>query len=146
VVAATNKDIRKEIDAGRFREDLYHRLAVIIIQVPSLNDRKGDIPLLAEHFIESVCNEYGRPRKQLTPEAVRLLQEMDWTGNIRELRNVVERLIILSDQEITGEDVQAYVAPTMKKANAMKNLFDEFDDWESLRAFMEVEFKKYKNS
>lgn len=142
VVAATNKDLRREIEAGRFREDLYHRLAVIIIQVPALNDRKEDIPLLAEHFIESVCNEYGRPRKSISPDAVRLLQDMDWTGNIRELRNVIERLIILSDQEITADDVQAYVAPTMRTHDTLRSLFEQFDSLESVLSFVEGEYKK----
>lgn len=142
VIAATNKDLRKEIEAGRFREDLYHRLAVIIIQVPALNDRKEDIPLLAEHFIESVCNEYGRPRKGITAEALKLLQEMDWTGNIRELRNVIERLIILSDVEITGSDVQAYVAPTMRPHNTLRDLFEQFGSLDAVLEFVQAEYKK----
>ncbi len=111
VLAATNKDLRREIEAKRFREDLYHRLAVIIIEVPPLNDRRGDIPMLVEHFIELICNEYGIASKKVTKEALVALQNVNWTGNIRELRNVVERLIILSGNEITAEDVINYVGP-----------------------------------
>ncbi len=111
VLAATNKDLREEIDAKRFREDLYHRIAVIIIEVPPLNDRRGDIPMLVEHFIEQICGEYGIASKKTTKEALVALQNVNWTGNIRELRNVVERLIILSGNEITAEDVLNYVGP-----------------------------------
>ncbi len=105
VVAATNKDLRAEIEKGNFREDLYHRLSVIVIDVPSLNDRKDDIPILAEHFLDLICEESGMPKKAYTPEALKQLQKVNWTGNIRELRNVVERLIILSDKKITDKDV-----------------------------------------
>ncbi len=111
VVAATNKDLRHEIAAGRFREDLYHRLAVIIIPVPALNERREDIPMLVEHFNRLVCEEYGIAVKPIQPEAMTLLQKVNWTGNIRELRNVVERLIILSGAEISMADVQRYVLP-----------------------------------
>lgn len=111
VVAATNKDLRKEIEAGNFREDLYHRLAVILIHVPSLNERRDDIPLLAEHFMTMVCSEHGISRKSFSKEALASLQELNWTGNIRELRNIVERLIILGGQEITGEDVRLFANP-----------------------------------
>jgi two-component system nitrogen regulation response regulator NtrX len=142
VIAATNKDLRKEIAEGRFREDLYHRLAVIIIQVPSLNDRKDDIPLLVEHFVESVCNDYGRSIKKVQPDAIKLLQEMDWTGNIRELRNVIERLIILSDAEITLSDVQNYVSPTMQKFNQIGSLIAQFDSLENLLSLIKSEWEK----
>ena len=108
IIAATNKDLRKEIEAGRFREDLFHRLAVIIIHVPSLNERRDDIPLLANHFIGMVCNEHGIPRKKFDDKALQELQKTDWTGNIRELRNIVERLIILCGDVITGEDVKMF--------------------------------------
>jgi len=114
VVAATNKDLRKEIEEGRFREDLYHRLAVILIHVPSLNERRGDIPLLAEHFMTMVCAEHGIPRKSYTEDALLALQQTDWSGNIRELRNIVERLIILCDNAITGEDVKMFANPRAK--------------------------------
>lgn len=111
VVAATNKDLRKEIEAGRFREDLYHRLAVILIHVPSLNDRREDIPLLAEHFLTLVCTEHGIPRKQFTEDALEALKQTNWTGNIRELRNIVERLVILCGDKITGNDVSLFGNP-----------------------------------
>ena len=115
VIAATNKDLRKEIEAGRFREDLYHRLAVILIHVPALNDRRDDIPLLSEHFLTMVCAEHGIPRKNFTDDALDALKNTDWSGNIRELRNIVERLVILCGQTITGEDVKLFANP---KANA----------------------------
>lgn len=108
VLAATNKDLRKEISEGRFREDLYHRLAVILIHVPSLNDRKEDIPVLANHFIQLICSDHGIPCKTLNQSALSALQKVNWTGNIRELRNIIERLVILCDQEIDGKDVQKY--------------------------------------
>ena len=111
VLAATNKDLREEIANGRFREDLYHRLAVIVVQVPSLNERKEDIPLLIEHFNRRIADEYGHAPKTFTQEAIEALQAHDWTGNIRELANVVERLLILCDQKVTGEEVVQYVYP-----------------------------------
>ena len=111
VLAATNKDLRKEIAEGRFREDLYHRLAVILIHVPSLNDRKDDIPLLAEHFLTSICQEHGIAKKSFAPKAIKALQNVDWTGNIRELRNIIERLIILCGNEIQEEEIQIYANP-----------------------------------
>ena len=142
VIAATNKDLRKEINEGRFREDLYHRLAVIIIQVPSLNDRKDDIPMLVEHFVESVCNDYGRSVKKVQPDAIKLLQEQDWTGNIRELRNVIERLIILSDAEITLSDVQNYVSPTMQKFNQISSLVSQYDNLDDLLSEIKAEWER----
>lgn len=108
VVAATNKNLKEEIKENRFREDLYHRLAVILIEVPSLNDRREDIPLLIDFFTEKISQEQGTARKNFTKDAIELLQEYDWTGNIRELRNVVERLIILGGKEITIEDVKLF--------------------------------------
>ncbi|HEX8270330.1 MAG TPA: sigma-54 dependent transcriptional regulator, partial [Flavobacterium sp.] len=110
VVAATNKDLKKEIDEGRFREDLYHRLAVILVKVPALNERRDDIPLLVEHFAVKIAEEQGNTCKKFSPEAIRLLQEYDWTGNIRELRNVVERLIILGGSEISENDVKLFAS------------------------------------
>ncbi|HQF29568.1 MAG TPA: sigma-54 dependent transcriptional regulator, partial [Bacteroidia bacterium] len=110
VIAATNKDLQKEIEKGLFREDLYHRLSVILIHVPSLNDRKNDIPLLADYFVEIVCNEYNMPVKNYSADAYEELKNINWTGNIRELRNVVERLVILSDKTITGADVKAFAS------------------------------------
>jgi transcriptional regulator with GAF, ATPase, and Fis domain len=108
LVAATNKNLQEEIKEGRFREDLYHRLAVILIHVPSLNDRKEDIALLAEHFLTQICNDQGVVRKAFSDKAILELQKINWTGNIRELRNIVERLVILCGTEISGEDVKMY--------------------------------------
>ncbi len=108
IIAATNKDLKKEIEKGEFREDLFHRLSVIPIQVPSLNDRKEDIPALAEHFINLICTDYGMPIKTITKAALTELQKKDWTGNIREFRNVIERLIILCGKEITDKDVKQF--------------------------------------
>ena len=109
VLAATNKNLKEEIEKGNFREDLYHRLSVIVIPVPSLDDRKTDIPLLVEHFIGQICSETGMHQREIDPDAMTLLVEKSWTGNIRELRNVVERLLILSGDRITASDVKAYV-------------------------------------
>lgn len=111
VIAATNKDLLKEVDAKTFRLDLYHRLSVIIIHVPSLNERRDDIPILVAQFLDDICTEYGIAKKTMDEDAIKLLQEYDWTGNIRELRNVVERLVILSAKEITADDVKSYVMP-----------------------------------
>ena len=109
VIAATNKDLRREIEEGRFREDLFHRLSVIVINVPSLDERKDDIPLLVDYFSAQICAESAMPRKTFSPEAVALLQEKSWPGNIRELRNVVERLLILGDSTISAGNVKDYV-------------------------------------
>ncbi|MEP6627777.1 MAG: sigma 54-interacting transcriptional regulator, partial [Ginsengibacter sp.] len=111
VIAATNKDLLKEVENKNFRLDLYHRLGVIIVHVPSLNDRTSDIPLLIEHFLSDVAAEYGQPVKDMDKRALDLLQKHKWTGNIRELRNVVERLVILSGKTITAADVENYVLP-----------------------------------
>ena len=110
VVAATNKDLKKEIEAGRFREDLYHRLAVILIKVPALNDRRDDIPLLVAFFSSKIAKEQGIPLKTFSKKALKKLQAYDWTGNIRELRNVVERLIILGEKEVSESDVVLYAS------------------------------------
>ena len=111
VIAATNKNIRDEIDRNTFREDLYHRLSVILIHVPSLNERSEDIPLLAEHFNTLICGEYGMGKKKIRPDAISELQKIKWTGNVREFRNVLERLIILCPEEITGRDVIDFAHP-----------------------------------
>ncbi len=108
VIAATNKDLRTEIEKGNFREDLYHRLSVIVINVPSLNERRDDVPLLADHFMNIICQEYGISPKAFSKDAYEELKNLDWTGNIRELRNVVERLIILCDKQISAKDVVSY--------------------------------------
>ncbi len=110
VVAATNKDLKKEIANGKFREDLYHRLAVILIKVPALNERREDIPLLIKHFAKKISEEQGNAVKNFSEKAIKLLQEYDWTGNIRELRNVVERLIILGGNEVTEADVKMFAS------------------------------------
>jgi DNA-binding NtrC family response regulator len=111
VIAATNKDLLKEVEEKNFRLDLYHRLSVIIIHVPSLNERRDDIPMLVDQFLNDICTDYGIAKKSIDDDALSLLKEYDWTGNIRELRNVVERLVILSAREITAEDVKSYVMP-----------------------------------
>ena len=111
IVAATNKNLRHEITEGNFREDLYHRLAVILIHVPSLNERRDDIPLLANHFMTMVCNEHGVAKKSFDDKALEELQKTDWTGNIRELRNIVERLIILGGDVISPAEVKMFANP-----------------------------------
>jgi DNA-binding NtrC family response regulator len=108
VIAATNKNLREEIAKGNFREDLYHRIGVIVIKVPALRDRTEDIPLLVEHFISKICEEYSTPPKRISQEALDSLKKMRWSGNIRELRNAIERLIVLSGDEITAEDIKLY--------------------------------------
>lgn len=108
VVAATNKDLKKEISENNFREDLYHRIGVIIINVPPLRDRKDDIPLLVDRFLDDIANEYGDKKKTITAEAIQKLQKLDWSGNIREIRNVTERLVIMCNNEITADDVAKY--------------------------------------
>jgi DNA-binding NtrC family response regulator len=110
VIAATNKDLRKEIEEGNFREDLYHRLAVILINVPALNERREDIPHLIEYFAVKIAEEHGTTRKSFSSKAIKLLQEYDWTGNVRELRNVVERLIILGGKEVSEQDVKLFAS------------------------------------
>jgi DNA-binding NtrC family response regulator len=109
VVAATNKNLKEEIAKGTFREDLYHRLSVIVINVPTLDERKSDIPLLVDFFVDQICAETGMPPREIDPEAMKMLVEKNWTGNIRELRNVVERLLILSGERVSADDIRAYV-------------------------------------
>lgn len=111
ILAATNKNLKEEIDNGNFREDLYHRLSVIIIEVPDLNKRDGDIPLLADHFMDDICKKMGKPILTFSKEAYKKLEEYQWTGNVRELRNVVERLAILCDKQVTGDDIDKYLQP-----------------------------------
>lgn len=144
VVSATNKDLRKEIAEGRFREDLYHRLAVIVIKVPPLNDRREDIPLLVDHFIKNICTEHGLTMKKVEPEAMLALQNVNWTGNIRELRNVVERLIILSAEDITEEDVMRYVVPmSSQEVSEFKKIFDQYNSLEEIYEHIAKEYKKH---
>ncbi len=114
VLAATNKNLRDEIDKTHFREDLYHRLSVILINVPGLNERMEDIPLLADYFNQQICEEYGTPPMEITKDAIEELQKINWTGNIREFRNVLERLVILCEQQITGKDVKTFAMPISK--------------------------------
>jgi len=109
VIAATNKDLKNEIAEGRFREDLYHRLSVIVIKVPALNERTDDIPVLVDKFLNDIANEYGSKKKEIDKDALGIMQKHDWTGNIRELRNVVERLIIMSEGSIGSAEVKKYL-------------------------------------
>lgn len=118
IITATNKDIKKEIENNRFREDLYHRLSVILINVPPLSERKEDIPLLADHFINEICVSQGKPPLTFTDDAISELQSITWTGNIRELRNVIERLSILCDKTITGNDVKMFAQPLFDLNNS----------------------------
>lgn len=111
VIAATNKDLMKEVEAKNFRLDLYHRLSVILVHVPSLNERRDDIPLLVDNFLSDICEDYGIAKKSIADDAMKMLQDYNWTGNIRELRNVVERLVILSGKTITKDDIKNYVLP-----------------------------------
>ena len=148
IIAATNKDLLKEIDRNEFRMDLYHRLSVILIHVPSLNERREDIPLLAEKFVKEICEDNGLPHKVITPRAIQALQEIRWTGNIRELRNVLERLVILSDQKITDEDVHKYVfsAPAQETPTQMFDKFEKFQDFKDYIEREFIEFRLNKNS
>lgn len=143
VVAATNKNLLEETEAGRFRMDLYHRLSVIIIHVPSLNERSDDIPLLAEKFVKEVCEDYGVPKKILTPKALEELKAMNWEGNIRELRNVIERLVILSDQKITENEVKTFVTNTQAK-DTPTDLFEQFDKFQDFKEHIEKLFIEHK--
>ena len=135
VVAATNKNLEEEIEKGNFREDLYHRISVILIHVPALNERPEDIPVLARHFMEQLCGDYGMETKTFTDEALESLKQINWTGNIRELRNVVERLVILSPGEITEEDIQAFATPKKQKQKDKVAIdtegFEELQDFKS---------------
>jgi two-component system nitrogen regulation response regulator NtrX len=150
VVAATNKDLLKEIEAGNFRMDLYHRLSVILIHVPPLSERKDDIGLLALNFIEEICNDYGMPPKKISEAALEALKALPWTGNIRELRNMVERLIILSDKTITDSDVKAFANPlatapsTNGTAAAPQTDYDQFTNFQEYKDYAEREYIKFK--
>ncbi len=143
VIAATNKDLLEEVEHKRFRLDLYHRLSVILIHVPSLNDRRSDIPLLAEKFIKEICEEYAVPRKAILPKALQELENFNWTGNIRELRNVCERLVILCGDKITEEDLQNYVTkPSTKKTTA--DIFEQFKDFHEFKEHFEKLFIQHR--
>lgn len=150
VIAATNKDLQKEIDAGNFRMDLYHRLSVILIHVPNLTERKEDIPLIAQNFCTEICNDYGMPLKAISGEAMDALKNMAWTGNIRELRNMIERLIILSDKVITDKDVIAFANPNSISSTSVSTKnnhslnFDSFTNFQEYKDYVERDFIKYK--
>jgi two-component system nitrogen regulation response regulator NtrX len=148
VVAATNKDLLKEVEENRFRMDLYHRLSVILIHVPSLNERKDDIPVLTDHFLNEICGDYGIPVKKIDADAIETMQARNWTGNIRELRNVVERLVIMSEKTITKQDVIDYSGPSTKAENKGID-FDKFANLQQLNDYVErsfIENKLDKNS
>jgi two-component system nitrogen regulation response regulator NtrX len=150
VVAATNKDLLKEIESGTFRMDLYHRLSVIQINVPPLLERKDDIPLLTQNFMEEICSDYGMPVKKISDAAFDALKALPWTGNIRELRNMVERLIILSDKVITDGDVKAFANPsapvpaTNGTTAAPQTDFDQFANFQEYKDYAEREYIKFK--
>jgi transcriptional regulator with GAF, ATPase, and Fis domain len=146
VIAATNKDLLKEIATGKFREDLYHRLAVIIIDVPPLKDRLEDIPALVEHFTEEICQDYGVPLKTFSAKAIKKLQSLHWTGNIRELRNVIERLIILSGDVVTDKDIDQFVAPTSPVQGQFRNIFKEFQNVEEVHRYIDKEYESFLHS
>ncbi len=149
VVAATNKDLLKEIEAGNFRMDLYHRLSVILIHVPPLTERRDDIGLLTQSFLEEICTDYGMPVKKISEAALEALKALPWTGNIRELRNMVERLIILSDKTITDADVKAFANPSSPAPAAAGNAapqtdFNQFKNFQDYKDFAEREYIKFK--
>jgi DNA-binding NtrC family response regulator len=152
VVAATNKDLLKEIEAGNFRMDLYHRLSVILIHVPPLVERKDDIALLTQSFLDEICSEYGMPVKKISDAALEALKALPWTGNIRELRNMVERLIILSDKIITDSDVKAFANPSAPATvvageaavAAPQTDFDQFNNFQEYKDYAEREYIKFK--
>ena len=141
IIAATNKDLHEEIAAGRFREDLYHRLAVIVLPVPALCDRREDIPALIDHFIKIVCKEYGIPCKKIEKDAVNTLTKLPWTGNIRELRNVIERLIILSQHKITSTEVEKYVIPVSFSRVKNQNWLNSFTSAEEAHRYIDKHFQ-----
>ncbi|RVU00589.1 sigma-54-dependent Fis family transcriptional regulator [Mucilaginibacter limnophilus] len=151
VIAATNKDLLKEIDAGNFRMDLYHRLSVILIHVPPLIERKEDIGLLTQSFLEEICGEYGMPPKRISEAAIDALKALPWTGNIRELRNMVERLIIMSDKIITDNDVRAFANPsgpattaTPAATTSTQTDYNQFKNFQEYKDYAEREYIKFK--
>ncbi|MGB1248956.1 MAG: sigma-54-dependent transcriptional regulator, partial [Chitinophagales bacterium] len=139
ILAATNKDLLQEIEEKKFRMDLYHRLGVILLHVPSLNERKEDIPLIADKFVKEICQDYGMSIKKITPSAINALQDIDYTGNIRELRNIIERLVILSGAKIEEADVRAYVSNAQTKSPPTM-LFDQFERFQEFKEHMEKLF------
>ena len=143
VIAATNKDLTREIEEVKFRMDLYHRLSVILIHVPSLHERADDIPQLADKFVREICEDYGIPKKVITPKALEELKTMRWDGNIRELRNVMERLVILSDIKITEDEVKTFVTNTQAKETPT-DLFEQFDKFQDFKEHIEKLFIEHK--
>ena len=143
IISATNKDLLKEIDEKNFRLDLYHRLSVILIHVPSLNERKEDIPELSARFVKEICEDYGMPTKVITPKAIAELQDIHWTGNIRELRNVMERLVILSGKKVEEEDVMKYASNSSKRETA-QDLYERFSKFQSFKDYAEKSFIEFK--
>ncbi len=139
IIAATNKDLLLEIEQGRFREDLYHRLSVILVHVPPLRDRRDDIPLIADSFLKEIASEYGMNDLQITKDAMEELQKLDWTGNVRELRNVVERLAIMSNGKISSVDVQDYAIPRRRKAQH-SSIYDDYDKFQAFKDHVEKQF------
>jgi len=141
VIAATNKDLNEEIRQHRFREDLLHRLNVVVIRVPALRERKTDIPLLVNHFLDTICTDYGSSRPNITEGAIALLQTLDWTGNVRELRNVTERLIIFCKNVITEDDVRRYViGRDTGGSSSIGDIYDQFTKWRDFKAYTEKNF------
>ncbi len=144
ILSATNKNLLKEVEDTKFRLDLYHRLNVIPIRVPSLNNRREDIPMLTNVFINDICSDYNIPPKPITQEAIQLLKSQNWSGNVRELRNVVERLIILSEEKITGADVQMFVSPAGANVTSNVSLYDRFDSLQDFKEYTEKMFIQHK--
>jgi DNA-binding NtrC family response regulator len=143
IVAATNKDLLEEIEKGNFRMDLYHRLSVILIHVPKLNDRSDDIPLIADKFLDEICKENNMPLKKFTDDGYRALKDVNWTGNIRELRNVVERLVILCGQKISGDDVYMFSNPAQRGSDPF-GVVDEYQTLQDFRDWAEKVFIERK--
>ncbi len=143
VIAATNKNLKEEIRRNKFREDLYHRLSVVLIHIPPLRERKEDIPVLAENFLKDICEAYGFPEKTFEEKAMTLMQELPWTGNIRELKNAVERLVIFSGNSITEQDVKKYVSATQELEN-IDNILEKFDSLDEAKEFVEKELIRKK--
>ena len=148
VIAATNKDLMQEIEDGNFREDLYHRISVIVIHVPTLNERVSDIPILADKFLEEICQDNGINKKQFTARGMEELKNIHWSGNIRELRNVIERLVILCDDKISDEDVILYANNGKKKPGTIDaiNEFDRFQDFKDYAEKLFIDAKLKKNN
>ncbi|MDX2063204.1 MAG: sigma-54 dependent transcriptional regulator, partial [Bacteroidia bacterium] len=148
VVAATNKDLKKEIAENRFREDLYHRLSVILIHVPALRERTEDIPLIADAFLKEICEEYGFPPKTIQPAAYELLKQLDWTGNVRELHNVIERLAIFSEREITPHEVKTYAmigtGLASSSSNGLADVLKHYDKFQEFKDHIEKLFIQAK--